>query len=140
MKYPARIEGAEGDFVLTFRDVPEAITGGQTKEAAEALALDCLVTAMDFYFNDRRQVPAPSSPQDGEFLVALPPSIATKALLLNRMLQAKVTPAQLARRLNTTPQSVNRLVDLHHTTKIDTLAEALNALGAELEVTLTAAA
>ena len=138
MKYPARIEGKHGDFVLTFRDVPEAVTGAATPEDARDLALDCLVTAMDFYFDERRQVPPPSKPKKGEWLVALPPSISTKALLLNRMLEAKVTPAELARRLNTTPQSVNRLVDLRHTTKIDTLAEALQALGAELEVGLVA--
>ncbi|HVJ38258.1 MAG TPA: type II toxin-antitoxin system HicB family antitoxin [Stenotrophomonas sp.] len=140
MKYPARIEGKQGDFVLSFRDIPEAVTGAATLEDARDLALDCLVTAMDFYFDDRRQVPPPSKPKKGEFLVALPPSIATKALLLNRMLESKVTPAELARRLNTTPQSVNRLVDLRHTTKIDTLAEALRALGAELEVGLVAVA
>jgi len=130
------IEGGAGDFVLRFRDIPEAISGAATVEEARDLALDCLVTAMDFYFEGRRQVPPPSRPRRGEFLVALPPSVAAKVLLLNRMLQARVTPAELARRLHTTPQSVNRLVDLRHATKIDTLAEALKALGAELELSL----
>ena len=136
MKYAARIEGDTGDFVLRFRDIPEAISGGATMQEARDLALDCLVTAMDFYFDDRRQVPPPSKARRGEFEVALPPSVAAKVLLLNRMLQERVTPAELARRLDTTPQSVNRLVDLRHATKIDTLAEALRALGAELEVSL----
>ncbi|MBO9741455.1 MULTISPECIES: type II toxin-antitoxin system HicB family antitoxin [Xanthomonas] len=140
MKFPARIEGTQGDFVLTFRDIPEAITGGATVEEVQALALDCLVTAMDFYFDDRRLVPAPSTPVEDEFLVSLPVSIATKALLLNRMIETKTTPAELARRLGTTPQTVNRLVNLHHTTKIDTLADAIQALGADLEVGISAAA
>jgi len=138
MKYAAHIAGRQGDYVLTFRDIPEAVTGAATLDEVRSLALDCLVTAMDFYFDDGRQVPAPSKPKKGEFLVALPPSIATKALLLNRMLQSRVTPAELARRLNTTPQSVNRLVNFRHATKIDTLAEAFEALGAELEVGLVA--
>lgn len=135
-KYPARIEGRHGDYVLRFRDVPEAITGAATVEEAQALAVDCLVSAMDFYFADRKPVPAPSAPQTGDLLVSLPLSIAAKTLLLNRMLETRTTAAELARRLGTTPQSVNRLVNLHHATKIDALAAAVEALGAELQVGL----
>lgn len=140
MKFAARIDGSPGDYVLTFRDVPEAITGGATLEEVRANALDCLVTAMDFYFEDRKAVPRPSPAQQGEFLVALPASIATKTLLLNRMLETRTSPAELARKLGTTPQSVNRLVNLHHATKIDTLADAINALGADLEIGISSLA
>lgn len=139
-KYPARIEGTPGDYVLTFRDIPEAITGGATVEEVKALAVDCLVSAMDFYIEDRKPVPAPSQAQPDDLLVALPVSIAAKTLLLNRMLETRTTAADLARKLGTTPQSVNRLMNLHHTTKIDTLADAIHALGAELEVGISAAA
>lgn len=134
MKYPARVEGKPGDYVMTFRDIPEAITGGSTLDEVRANAVDCLVTAMDFYFEDRKAVPAPSAPKAGEFLVELPASVSAKTLLLNRMLETRTTPAELARRMGTTPQTVNRLVNLHHATKIDTLAEAVRALGADLEI------
>jgi antitoxin HicB len=43
---------------------------------------------------------------------------------------------ELARRLGTTPQSVNRIVTLRHPTKIDTIAEALRALGRRLELSV----
>lgn len=134
MKYPARIEGKPGDYVMTFADIPEAITGGSTLEEVNANAVDCLVTAMDFYFEDRKAVPAPTAPEAGDVLVELPASVSAKTLLLNRMLETRTTPAELARRMGTTPQSVNRLVNLHHATKIDTLADAVRALGANLEI------
>lgn len=133
-KYPARFEAdPDGGFVVTFRDVPEAITQGDKQEDAAAMAVDALVTAMDFYFEDGRQVPAPSKAQAGEVLVALPLSIAAKVALLNVYVEQKTRPVDLAKAMGCKPQEVTRLVDLHHTTKIDTLAEAFQALGYELE-------
>jgi antitoxin HicB len=99
-----------------------------------AMAADALVTAMDFYFEDRRTVPAPSAPLAGERLVALPPSISAKVLLLNEMIVQKVRPADLARLMGIKPQEVNRVIDLGHSTKIDTVAAAMAALGRELSV------
>jgi antitoxin HicB len=57
-------------------------------------------------------------------------------LLLNEMIEQRVRPSDLAKRLGTTPQEVNRLVDLHHTTKIDRIAEAPGTLGKYLDVRL----
>ena len=50
------------------------------------------------------------------------------------MLQQNVRPAELARRMKITPQEVNRLMQLHHSTKIDGIAGALKALGKTLEI------
>jgi antitoxin HicB len=41
-------------------------------------------------------------------------------------------PAELARRLNTTPQEVNRLTNVQHTSRIDGITAALKALGKRL--------
>lgn len=59
-----------------------------------------------------------------------------KVLLLNAMLAEGVTPSELARRMPTTKQEVNRIVNLRHATKIDTIAEALAAMGKELELSV----
>ncbi|MBB5462853.1 type II toxin-antitoxin system HicB family antitoxin [Paraburkholderia sp. Cpub6] len=135
LRYPARFEPAEeGGFVVTFRDIPEAITQGDFMDEARAEAADALLTAMDFYFEDNRVVPPPSDPRKGEELVSLPASASAKVLLLNAMIDKKVTPAELARRLNTSPQTVTRIMDIGHSTKIDTIAEALEALGKRLEI------
>lgn len=135
MKYPALFEVSEsGRYIVTFRDIPEAITQGDTEAEALDMAADALLTAMDFYFEDRRPVPAPSALADGERLIDLPLSASAKVLLLNEMLAQKVRPADLARLMDIKPQEVNRIVNLEHATKIDTLAAAFKALGRELDL------
>lgn len=136
LRYPAKIERDTVGYLVTFRDIPEANSAGETREQAEEMAADALLVAMDFYFEDRRPVPAPSAPRKGEVMVGLPASISAKVLLLNEMLAQGITPAELARRMHTRPQDVNRIVNLEHTTKIDTIAQALAAMGKELELSL----
>lgn len=134
LKFPARFEAAdEGGYVVTFRDIPEAITQGDTLDEAQAMAADALLSAMDFYFDDRRAVPEPSKAQAGEQLVALPASVSAKVELLNAVVASNTRPADLARAMGLKPQEVTRILDLHHTTKIDTLADAFSALGLELD-------
>src|ERR1700739_743781 len=100
MQYPAKFKAdASGGFVVTFRDILEAITQGDDEADAMAMAADALVTAMDFYFEAKRIVPLPSAPRSGERLVALPASVAAKIFLLNEMIAQKVTASELARRM-----------------------------------------
>ena len=124
----------EGGYVVTFRDIPEAITQGETVEEALAMAAEALELAMDFYFEGRRLVPMPSPTKRRQRLVELPASLTAKILLLNEMIRQKVRPAELARRLGTTPQAVNRLTNLRHASKIDGIAGAMKALGKTLEI------
>jgi antitoxin HicB len=135
LRYPARFKLAkEGGFVVTFRDIPEAITQGESVEGAMMRARDALETALDFYFDDRREVSAPSKARRGERLIELPASLSAKVLLLNEMVRQRVRPADLARRLHTTPQEITRLTDVRHRTRIDSIAAALKALGKQLEM------
>ena len=135
-KYPVTLtrDKKDGGFVVTFKDVPEAITQGDTVPQALAAAKEALESAMDFYFEDKRAVPAPSKPKRGQHVMELPASLSAKVLLLNEMIAQNVRPAELARRLKTTPQEVNRLTNVRHTTRIDSIAAALQALGKQLEL------
>ncbi|MFT0547217.1 type II toxin-antitoxin system HicB family antitoxin [Allopusillimonas ginsengisoli] len=135
-QYPAHIQSDGEGFTVSFRDIPEALTCGDTLADATLMATDALRTAMDFYFEDRRSVPTPSPAKKGETLIQLPASVWAKVLLLNEMLRQGITPAELARRLGTRPQDVNRIVNLGHATKIDTIDAALASLGRELEIAL----
>ena len=135
MRYPAQFNVAEeGGFVVTFPDVPEAITQGESVEDALRHAADVLESALDYYIEEGLPIPAPSKPKRGQRLVELPASYAAKILLLNEMAVQKVRPAELARRLNVTRQEVNRLIDWRHTSKIDNIAGALKALGKTMEI------
>lgn len=94
MRYQVRLKAAEeGGYVVTFPDIPEAITQGEDVEDALLHAADALESALDFYFEDRRPVPAPSKPKRGQRVVELPASVSAKVLLLNEMLRQKVRPA-----------------------------------------------
>jgi antitoxin HicB len=139
MKFPVNLtpDKDDGGFVVTFPDIPEAITQGDTVEQALAMAQEALETALEFYFEDKRVVPVPSKAKRGQRAVELPASLSAKVLLLNEMVTQNIRPAELARRLNTTPQEVNRLTNLRHTTRIDGIAAALQAMGRHLEISLT---
>jgi len=119
LTYPAKLTPDGDGYLVQFPDIPEALTQGRTREKTLDMAADALRTAMDFYFEDGRRVPMPSRVKRGQVAVELPPSVGAKVLLLNTMLEQRVTAAELARRLHTSPQSVNRLVNLGHATKID---------------------
>ena len=136
LSYPARIARDGARFMVSFVDIPEALSDGGTREEAMAMAADALTTAMDFYFEDKRTVPKPSAPKRGQLMIDLPASVSAKVLLLNEMLQQHVKPAELARLMSVRRQEVNRLTDLHHPTKIDTISQALLAMGKRLELRL----
>jgi antitoxin HicB len=133
--YPVTLKRVEdGGFVATFKDIPEAITQGETEPEALAAAKDALETAFDFYFEDNRPVPLPSKAKPRQHVVELSASLSAKILLLNEVIQQHVRPAELARRLKTTPQEVNRLTNVQHTSRIDGIAATLKALGKRLEM------
>jgi len=136
MKFPVTLtpDETDGGFVVTFPDIPEAITQGETRQEALAMAREALETALEFYFEDGRAVPAPSRPKRGQPVIELPASLSAKVLLLNEMVRQRIRPAELARLLKTTPQEVNRLTNLRHTTRIDGIDSALRALGRHLEL------
>jgi len=134
--YPARVTRDGDGYLVTFPDIPEALTGAKDRDEAIELAADALTTAMDFYFEDRRPVPLPSPLKKGQVAIDLPASVSAKVLLLNEMIAQGRSLAELARLLNTRPQEVTRIVDLHHATKIDTIAAALLAMGKRLELRL----
>jgi antitoxin HicB len=134
MRFPVNIQPDGNFFLVTFPDIPEAITQGNDMEDALHHATDALETALEFYFEDRRPIPVPSKPKDGQPVVELRASLSAKVLLLNEMVIQKIRPADLARRLEMTPSEVTRLIDLRHTSRIDGIAGALKALGKTMEI------
>ena len=129
MLYPAKFDLEDGCYVVTFRDIPEALTQGYSFDEAKEMSLDALVTALDFYFDDQKTVPVPSPAQEGEHLIELPISIWSKILLLNTMLEARISQADLAKKMQKSRQEMQRIIDLNHNTKIDTIVDALKILG-----------
>ena len=138
-RFPAQIEpNGDGGFIASFKDVPEALTEAATMEELKTNALDALITAIDFYIEDQRPFPNPSDATPEDLVVELPPSVIAKILLLNAMVDTKTRPVDLARKMGVPRQEVNRLTDLHHVTKIDTIARALYAMNRQLNISVSA--
>jgi antitoxin HicB len=131
---------ADGGFVVTFRDWPEAITQGDTWEAALSEATDCLEEAVAARIADGREIPPPSSALAGEYGVSVPIQMALKAALYLAMREAAVDKSELARRLGVHENETRRLLDPRHTSKAEALERALAAVGRRLAVELREAA
>lgn len=128
---------SNGTFLVTFPDIPEAAAVGEDEETAAIEALDGLLCALDGYFDDRRPIPLPSMPKDGQDTVSLPALETAKVLLLNEMLAQGVRKAEMARRLDVHMPQIDRLLDLRHNTKIDFLEKAAAKLGRKLNISLS---
>ena len=83
-----------------------------------------------------RVFPEPSKPKKNEVMVALPLIVVAKMLLLNVMVSSNIRPCDLARKMHIKPQEVNRIIDLQHKTKLDTIDSAMRALGKSLQLTV----
>lgn len=134
LSYPVTLTPAEeGGFIVTFPDIPEAITQGEDKEEALVWALDALETILESYVADKQRIPYPSAAK-GRPCVALPVVIAGKVALHNTLLEAGKKKADLARMMNLAPSLVDRLLSLRHKSRIEQIETALAAFGKKLVV------
>ena len=132
--YPVILEPAgEGGFVVTFPDVPEAITQGEDEEEALLRAQDALETALSMYVEDGRDLPKPTDAR-GRSTVQPGILISAKLALYQTMRCQGVRKAELARRLHWHMPQVDRLLDLDHASRLDQLEQALAVLGKRLSL------
>lgn len=135
-QYMARVEPSEGGFLVSFPDVPEAITEGDSREDALANAADALSVALRGYLAEGRDVPAPAS--QGKGLSPVPVDVATayKLAVLAAYRAAGITKAELARRLGKANTEAHRILDPDHATQVPALEAALAALGRQAIVSV----
>lgn len=135
--YPANISKVgKREFVVSFPDVPEALTSGETETEALEEAQDCLNQALLFYLKDGRQVPAPSPLKGAEYAITPDPVIAMKAALHTAVAEAKVPAATmyLARALKVDKSEAMRILNPEHRTKADRMNDALAVFGRAMVV------
>lgn len=133
--YHAKFEaGDEQGIVVTFPDVPEAVTQGDDLADARAQAEEALGLALLTY--PQRGLPLPACKSRGRGLkpIAVVPEIAAKLAVLDAFRSAKLTKKELGRRLGKDEKEVRRILDPRHRTKLPALRTTLNALGRRLVV------
>lgn len=133
--YPCNlIPDDEGGFLVTFPDVPEAITGGKSRAEALEMGEDALTVALAGYVIANWNIPAPSPASEGQELISLEPIPAAKLALYNAMREQGISEAELARRLDTTEPTINKLLVPDRYSHITSVTRALRAVGRSLIV------
>ena len=126
--YPVILTPDQGAVLVTFPDVPEAITFGATIDEALLHAVDALETGLSFYVEARKPLPEASIRPE---LPTISPSVleGIKLALYREMTLQGIRKADLARRLGWKAPQVDRLFDLSHASRLDQLEAAAKALG-----------
>lgn len=138
LDYPVILDAqTEGGFVVTFPDVPEAITQGEDEDEALLYAVDALETALSFYVDDRKPLPVPSKPKRGQKTVRPSALECAKLGVYQAMTEQGIKKSELARRLGWHMPQVDRLFDLRHASRLDQIEAAARALGRHIEVSVT---
>jgi antitoxin HicB len=128
MRYPVTLTRDDnGTFLVTFPDVPEAITYGETRDEALARAPDAFATAVEALMKDRRDIPPPS--RSTGRTVELPTLMAAKLELYRTMRAQQIGKAELGRRLDWHLPQVDRLLAMKHGSQLDQLESAFRAMG-----------
>ena len=127
-----------GTVLVTFTDVPEAITFGADEDEALLQAVDALESALAFYVQARQPLPLPSAPERGQKTVRPGAIEGAKLGLYQAMTEQGLRKADLARRLGWHVPQVDRLFDMGHASKFDQIEQAARALGRRLEVSVQA--
>ena len=135
--YPARLtREPDGRYTVTFPDLPDAITQGDDRNDAIAMAADCLAETIGSRVVERADIPVPSLPKRGQVIVAVPVYVAVKAALYVAMEQEGVSMNALARALKGQHVQVSRLLDPHRASNMKRIDDALSALGRKVRVSL----
>ena len=123
-----------GTVLVTFGDVPEAITFGADEDEALLNAVEALETGLSFYVDRRKALPLASKPRKGQKTVHPSALECAKLGVYQAMTEQGIKKAELARRLGWHMPQVDRLFDLRHASGLDQIEAAANALGKHVHV------
>ncbi len=139
--YPAHFEQEnDGGFLVTFPDVPEAITQGDDLMDAKASASDALGMALRGYLTHGKSLPTPSRRKSGDIDVPVEMTNALKIAVVESFSASGMSKSEFARRLGKAETEARRILDPDHPTKLATLEAALKIFGKQVFVSVKDAA
>lgn len=134
--YPVTLTPDDGTVLVTFTDVPEAITFGADEDEALLYAVDALETALSMYVDARKSLPSVSKAKRGQKTVRPSALECAKLGVYKAMTEQGIKKAELARRLGWHMPQVDRLFDLRHASNLDQIEAAAKVLGRHLDVSV----
>jgi antitoxin HicB len=133
--YRAKFEpGERRGIVVSFPDVPEAITQGRNAADALTQAEDALGLALLSYPERGLALPKPKARGAKLVPVAIAPEVAAKLALLDALRERGLSKSAFARLIDKDEKEVRRILDPYHATKMSTLDSALRALNRRVVV------
>lgn len=125
--YPALIQEEDGRFFVSFPDLAEAATEGETLEEALHHAEEVLTLTLEGRYDEKQPIPKPSPHINNAYWIA--PALRVQCALLLRLARNDVPLAKFARALETSWPAVARLENPRHTPNLRQLEKMASALG-----------
>jgi antitoxin HicB len=135
LRYPVKLTPDDNNTLLvTSPAFPEITTFGEHKEDALRQARNAIEEAIAARIAAKQEIPkSPAAIPARLDRVQLPWQTELKVMLYHSLRKAKLTRAELARRLRWPREQVDRLFRLDHASRLDQLEAAFNALGIKIE-------
>lgn len=125
----------DGGYIVTFPDLPEAITQGDTIEECLTEAKDCLEEAIALRIDDQLEIPEPSL-IESEYKVNLSLPMTLKAILYLTIKESGITYQELAYKIKIDETEITNNLNPHYPTSLSILEQILLELGKKLQVNL----
>lgn len=132
LEYPYTVEkDPDGNLLVRFVDLDEAFTEGRTLEEAAFNAQEVLSLVLEQRIEDDQEIPLPSKANTGHKIA---PDATVQAAALVRLARqgGNKTFADMARAMDTSWASVQRLENARHSVSLSQLERAAGALGHRL--------
>ena len=131
----------DGGVLVTFPDVPEAITHGEDQAEARKNAAEALGMALRGYLADGEPLPRPAvKGRKGLVNIPIEATDALKIAVIEAFQAEGISKTEFARRLGKAVTEAQRILDPDHPTKLASLTAALAVLDKELVVSVRDAA
>ena len=147
LHFPIKLEPDDnGTLLVTCPLLPEVTSFGDDESDALRHAADAIEEGLAARISDGLDIPVPSArparSRGGRHrhVVTLPLMTALKVALYHALRDAKITRAELTRRLRWNRESVDRLFRLDHASRLDQIEAAFAALGRRIDVSIEQAA
>ena len=109
LSYPATISPDEGDYLVTFRDLPNVFSSGESEQEAIFNAQEVLDLLLQEMHTDNHDIPQPSKQKPSDIMVPVSPEVAVPILLRKLRKNHHYSYADVARVMGVTYQAYQQI-------------------------------